>query len=72
MELAILRICERNGWTQAFFESLPDKEKDDRLAFDYKRQATIDSMLSIFYQKIDEKKPIDMPAYIMLLLAELL
>lgn len=72
MELAILRICERNGWTQDFFESLSDKEKDDRLAFDYKRQATIDGLIAVFQQKIDEQKPIDMPAYVMLLLAELI
>lgn len=72
MELTVLRICERNGWTQEYFHGLSDKEKQDRLAYDYRRQMMIQNMIEVgFTSKIDEKKPIDMPAYVMLLLAEM-
>lgn len=36
-ESARLRICERNGWSLAFFRALDDVEKDEWFAWDRRR-----------------------------------
>lgn len=67
-ELAILAICERNGWTYAEWHALPENEQVDRLAFQHRKAMFIESIEETFEQRIADERPIEQTAYIMTLL----
>jgi uncharacterized protein YnzC (UPF0291/DUF896 family) len=67
-ELAILKICERNGWTYKQWYALDEDEQVDRLALEHRRVEYLDTMLNSFRERIDDEKIIDQSAYIMALI----
>ena len=67
-EIAVLTICERNGWTYADWHALSDDEQTDRLAFQYRRTLFLDSIEDMFDTRIADEKPIEQTAYTLMLL----
>lgn len=67
-ESDILAICEHNGWTYAQWHALPESEQVDRLAYRYRRQTFLDTILEGFDKRIADDQAIEQTAYINLLL----
>lgn len=67
MELAVLRVTNRLGLTLAQWDSLPEQERIDRLAFEYRRSSMLDTLLDNYLascKKEDDKLYIDWSAYL--------
>lgn len=62
-EFNILRICERNGWTYAQWNALPEKERIDRLAYQHIRDEALDKMTEQFNKRIENNLSVDIGAY---------
>lgn len=67
-ELDVLRICERHGWTYAQWYALPEEEQIDRLAFQHNRDELLGAMYETLTERIDEGKPVELSAYISVLM----
>lgn len=69
MELAVLRVTNRLGLTLAQWDSLPEQERIDRLAFEYRRSSMLDTLLESYMdasKREDGKMYIDWSAYLAL------
>lgn len=69
-ELDILKICTRNGWTYAEWYALPEREQIDRLAYEYKKDRFLDSLMESLQSRIDRELSVEQTAYISVMMAQ--
>lgn len=67
----MLRVCQKMGWSITYWNTLPDTEKVDWLAYDIYRGRYVARLQKVFRDMIDDGKIIDVAAYIDTLLAGL-
>ncbi len=65
MELAVIRTCRAHGLSLSEFHALPEGEKVDLVAYDFRRQ----QQLHRFYSTVRESKYPDAPSLMLVLLA---
>ena len=64
-----MRVCRAMKWTRAQFNALPEDERTDWLAYDARLQRQKLDMLRDMRRMIDEGKPPDGGAYMMVWLS---